>query len=565
MRFPTKLRCGPRAAAAVCLVVLAASCEGSIGAPAYRASGGGGGGPGSFTEDTPVPGTRTARLSHEQWENTVTDLLHLEERPGLAQSFRADPAQAGFLFGNNAETLEVDQALWGTYQRAAADLAERVTADPALLARLSPAGAAGTDEERARALIVEVGERAHRRPLSSEDVEQYLQIWTVGTTAYPGVPAFAAGVRLFLEAILQSPYFLYRIEQSNTEDEGVIPLDDWEVASRLSYLLWNTMPDEELLHAAEEGALQTAEEVGAQVERMLEDPRATEVVARFHALLFDTASFDGIAPSPAFFPDVPAELGAFAAREQDLFVRDQFERGAGLAELLTSNETFVNAALARVYGLTGDYGDDFVPATLDPAQRRGLLTHVGFLARNATSVSPDPIHRGVFVARRMACISIAAPPANVPPLPPLDGSMTTRQAVEAHTEQEGSICASCHKTIINRFGFPFEHYDAIGAYRDEDAGQVVDSATEPPIDGVPVPVQDAVELAGRLAASRDVHDCYVQHWVEYAYGRPSADEDEPLVARLGERSAGEGLSIRALLVGLATSRAFLNRSAEELP
>lgn len=555
-----------RASTTLGLLVLGAlGCEGTIGDPAFRASGDGSGGrPGLYTEDTPVPATRTARLSHEQWESTVQDLLHLAAPSGLSGTFRADPAQAGFLFGNNAETLEVDQTLWGTYQRAAQELAAQATSDPALLGRLS-SGAGATDEERARTLITELGRRAHRRPLSADDVEQYMAVWTVGSTSFPGVPAYEAGVRLVLEAMLQSPYFLYRIEQSTDEDDGVVPLDGWEIVSRLSYLIWNTMPDEELFRAAEDGTIRDEAVLTGQVERMLADGRATDVVARFHEILFEADDFPGIAPAPAFFPDVAPELGAYAVAEQDLFVRDLYERGAGVRELLTSNETFVNAELARIYGLSGDYGDALEPVTLDPAQRAGILTHVGFLASNATSVNPDPIHRGVFVARRIACIQIAAPPANVPPLPAIDETMTTRQAVEAHTEQEGSICANCHKAIINRFGFTFENYDAIGAYRTEDAGQVVDASGAPPLDGRNVAVHDAVELAGHLGGSRDVHDCYVKHWVEFAYGRPSAEQDEPLVTRLGEQSATEGLSMRELLVGLATSRAFLNRSTEELP
>jgi hypothetical protein len=550
---------------AVVAVLASAACQGAIGGPTFM-PGDGTERPGVFTVDTPVPSTRTARLSHVQWENTVVDLLHLDGPTGLSASFRADPAQAGFLFGNNAETLEVDQALWGTYQRAAAELAERVTSDPASLARLAPAAGA-TDEERARALVTELGGRAHRRPLGEDDVDDYMDVWTAGSTAFDGVPPFEAGVRLVIEAMLQSPYFLYRIEASTTADErgGVIPLDGYEIAARLSYLLWNSMPDEVLFAAAEDGSLRGEDEAAAQVERMLADARAVDIVARFHEIVFEADSFGGIAPAPAFFPDVSPRLGAFAAQEQDLFVRDLYTRGAGLRELLTSTETFVNADLARVYGLPGDHDDTFVPATLDPTQRSGILTHVGFLAKNATSVNPDPIHRGVFVAKRMACIQIAAPPADVPPLPALDGTMTTRQAVEAHTETEGSICATCHETTINRFGFTFEHYDAIGAFRTEDVGQLVDSSAEPPLDGVNVPVADAVELSARLAASRAVHDCYVQHWVEYAYGRPRADEDEPLITRLGEQSLDEGLSLRDLVVALATSRAFLNRSTEELP
>jgi hypothetical protein len=263
-----------------------------------------------------------------------------------------------------------------------------------------------------------------------------------------------------------------------------------------------------------------------------------------------------------FFPDVEGDLAEAARTENELFVREVFASGGAWADVLTSTDTFVNAELARIYGLPGDYpADEFVPASLDAETRRGIFTQVGFLASNATSVNPDPIHRGVFLAERIACIHIGAPPESVPALPAPDGR-TNRETVEEHTEVPG--CATCHQPTINPYGFPFEMYDAIGAYRETDNGFPVDTTAAPLVDGSPVDVNDAVDLADRLAGSASVHECYTQHWVEYAFGRKENMVDEAIIERLGELSL-EGASIEELIVALVTSRAFLNRSIDELP
>ncbi len=543
-------------------LMLSLGCEGSITDPGISPGGGGGGGGGGGSGVVvPSPGTRAARLTHEQWENSTRDLLYLDDRPGLAGSFRPDPVTAGFAFDDDGWSMSVDQTLWSSYQRAAVQLAEDVTSDAASLARILPAGG-GDDATRARAFVTSFGERAYRRPLSSDEVDELFGIWQTGSTLYEGVPALQAGVRLVIEAALQSPYFLYRVESSTEESSGVIPLSDYEIADRLSYALWNTMPDDELFAAAAAGELHTADQVADQAGRMLADPRAEDVVAHFHALLLRVDRYAGINPSAAFFPDVSPTLETSALRENDMFVRHVFTTNGGWNDMLTSTDTFVDSELARIYGLSGTYPDDeLVPATLDPAQRRGIFTQVGFLASNSTSVDPDPIHRGIFLVRRVACVDLEPPGGMIPPLPAAMGR-TNRETVEDHTEQPGSECVACHGEIINPFGFPFEMYDAIGQFRTEDNGFPVDSSSRPHLDGQRVPVADALALADALAASDAVHECYAKHWVEYAFGRHEEPSDAALVAALA-RESHDGASIRDLIATLVTSRSFLTRSVEE--
>nr|MCH9686673.1 DUF1592 domain-containing protein [Deltaproteobacteria bacterium] len=385
-----------------------------------------------------------------------------------------------------------------------------------------------------------------------------------GDELYEDTTGFAAGVRLVLEAVLQSPHFLYRVETSSEIIDDVIPLSSWEAASRLSYFLWNSMPDAELLAAAEAGELADTEGVEAQVRRMLENGKAETVVERFHQQLLHVEKFALADPSPVFYPDVPEDLGALALEEHDQFVRHTvFDKDGSWRDLLTSTETYVNDDLARLYGLSGQFGEEFSPVELDPTERAGLFTQIGFLVANATSAQPDPIHRGAFLAKHIVCHTIAAPPDDITPVPAPEPDQTNREAVVAHTEMPGSECLGCHKPLINPFGFAFEHYDAAGSFRDVDAGQSVDSSSTVILGSEAVEVAGAIELATAMAESEVVHQCYLEHWMQFAMGRPSDEADEPLTERLAISSL-EDAGVKDLLVELATSRPFLTRAAEEM-
>jgi hypothetical protein len=517
---------------------------------------------GSANVEGPAPLTRIPRLTHVQWENSVRDLFRLEAAPEGRDELREDARRGGFLFDTDVARLEVDEALWQGYERVALALAKHIVSDADLLARIVPPDQ-GDVRARGEQFVRDFGRRAHRRPLSDEEVAEYMVLFDAAPSLDPDFEPFEAGVRFVLEAFLQSPYFIYRIEWSEDAQDNQIPLDGYELASRMSYLLWNTMPDDALLDAAAAGVLGDPEGVMAEAYRMLDDPRAEETLARFHFQLLDVGRFSTISPSDAFFPEAPANLGEIARRENELFIRHVFDAyDGGWSDLLTLPETFVNADLARIYGLGDGFGDELEHVTLDPTQRRGLFTQVGFLAANATSVLSDPIHRGVFIAERITCLHIAAPPDDLPTIQPQEG-LTNREVIESITEEPGTVCASCHTPLINPFGFPFENYDAIGAWQTEDNGQPVDTTAAPLIGADPVPVDNALDLIDHLADSRAVHECYVQHWLEYAFGRSKVAQDGPLIERLGEASL-EQASLRTLLADLVSSPAFMTRSMEEL-
>jgi hypothetical protein len=238
-----------------------------------------------------------------------------------------------------------------------------------------------------------------------------------------------------------------------------------------------------------------------------------------------------------------------------------FEQERGLPELLTAPYTFANARIAEIYGidLPRAGADEFVRVDLDPAERAGLLTQVGFLASNGEGTTPNIIMRGVHVARKILCMDLPAPPANVPPLPPLAVTSTNRQRVEELTKN--APCNGCHTTIINPLGYALEKLDGVGRYRTEENGQAIDASSSYLLDGEMVSFDGAVELSARIAASQQAHDCYSRHWVEYLYGREvdmGTDADRSLVEQAGSLSSSDA-SVRELIVNLVATDAFVTR------
>ncbi|WP_438037014.1 DUF1592 domain-containing protein [Sorangium sp. So ce204] len=546
--------------------LLLSGCTGAVGDP--REGDGDGVVPGGPTGPTGPTGPEVAersmfpRLTHAQWENTVRDLLRLDDRSGLSASFTSDPL--GGVFDNNEAALLVTPGLWGDYQRAAEELAAMVTADPGKLGRIAPADLPEAPEARAQAFVERFGERAFRRPLTDEERDAHVALFHRGEELFEGEDPFTAGARAALEAFLQSPHFLYRVEVgAGPAEGGLIPLGGHEIATKLAYTLWNTMPSDALLEAAKAGELSTREAVRAYAEGMLDDPRAREVVGAFHRQLYDYELYHDLNKDQALYPEFVPEMGDDMQREAELFVDHVvFDEEGGLTDLLTARTAFVNDHLAAVYGVEGDFSDEFERVELDEAERSGLLTRLGFLAAKATARQPDSIHRGVFVNLRILCASLPPPPDDATSLPP--GELATnRERVEAHTGK-GTCGASCHGVLINPAGFAFEHYDAIGKYRTTDNGAPVNSADAYTLGGQPRSYADAVEFSQLLAESSEAHGCYAERWLEFTHGRGARAEDRALVEELGEASRG-GASTKELIVRIVSSTPFLARVPAEAP
>ncbi len=546
--------------------LLLGACMGSVGEPGEGEGDGPGPVPGGLPEgaaETQVAGrSMFPRLSHAQWENTVRDLLRLDDRPGLSASFTSDPL--GGVFDNNEAALLVTPGLWSDYQRAAEELAAMVASDQGKLARLLPADLPAEPEARAQAFVERFGERAFRRPLSADERGAYLALFDRGKELFEGEDPFVAGVRAALEAFLQSPHFVYRVELgAGPAKGGLIPLSGYEIAAKLAYLFWNTMPSEELLAAAKAGELSTHEAVRAYAERMLEDPRAREVVGAFHRQLYDYEQYHDLNKDQALFPEFVPEMGDAMQREAELFVDHVvFDKEGGLTDLLTARTAFVNGHLAAAYGIDGEFSNEFKKVELDGAERSGLLTRLGFLASRATARQPDSIHRGVFVNLRILCASLSPPPDDATAVPPGEHA-TNRERVAAHTGK-GTCGEACHATMINPAGFAFEHYDAIGKYRATDNGAPVDAADVYYLGGQPRSYADAIAFSQVLAESSEAHACYAKHWVEFAHGRDAVAKDRGLIQALGDASRG-GASTQELLLQIVSSTSFLARVPAEAP
>lgn len=497
------------------------------------------------------------RLSHAQWENTVRDLLHLPEVTGLSSGFIDDPIAGGF--DNQGSSFEVSPTLWGDYQRAAEGVAELVVSDPDLLAGIVPPGQDPGQalEVRAQQFVESFGPRAYRRPLTPEQIDAYVAVFMAAGPDYDDLDAFEAGVHQVVQTMLQSPYFLYRVVAGEPDGDGRITLDGYERASRLSYALWNTMPDDALLAAAAAGQLDDPEGIAAQADRMLGHPYARTMVDDFHAQLLDFDRYLDQYRDPDFFPDFDPAIGAVMQQEARRFIQDIiFERQEGYAELLTSTHTFANDQLAGIYGLEPNLGEQLVEVQLDPTERSGLLTRSGFLMSRSYQVDPDPIHRGAFISFELLCNQQPAVPDNVTSVEP-DPTKTNRQRVDDHTGA-GTCGAGCHTTLINDAGFAFEHYDATGAYRTTDNGHPVDAASSFRFDGELVEYADAVEFSQVMADSHQAHACYSRHLLEYLHGRKHREADMDQLEQLGAGSQRGELPIRQLIVELVTSDEFLN-------
>jgi hypothetical protein len=506
-------------------------------------------------------GTAFPRLTHAQWENSVRDVLRLQAVPDLSDSFEPDTRIS--FFDNNARALRVSSDLWGDYQGAAESLAEAVTADGAALGRLLPTDLPSDATERVRALVRDLGRRTYRRALSNEEVDAHVALFEQGAGHFPDMDPFDSGVRVLIEALLQSPHFVYRVEMGQSQNGDAVQLGDFEIASRLSYMIWNTTPDDQLLDEAERGALHTAEEVAAQAARLLDDARGQAMLERFHAQLFNWDLYRDMSKDPSQFPLYYGGVGNDMYEEARLFVEHVvLEEDGNLAELLTAPYTFANAGLAAIYGLEGGFDESFSLASFGPTeqpQRGGLLTQLGFLASHGGLTGS--VHRGVFINHRVLCTELPPPPDALPAIPSDNGmTMTSRQRIEMHTGP-GTCGASCHGTFINPVGFAFESFDGLGQYRTEEFGMPIDaSAAFEFVDG-PVTFDGAAEFNDAITSRVQTHDCYTKQWVEYALGRDTAGSDLDLIQDLGDASLN-GLSIKEMIIELVQSEEFRVRNAE---
>lgn len=563
------------------LVVVAAAssliaCTGSIGEPsgsfsgsptspslaAPRNPGGGSAGsnagplgpsapPASCTTPTAAPAP-TARLTDLEYKNTLHDLFPSLSMPDAA--LPADIVVEGF--DNNTKAQTPSASLIEQYQVSAKAVGAAVSANLSAVLPCQASTSAQQDSCGAQFIDAFVS-RAYRRPITSDERASYQAFFTAAKSAYD----FPTAVSMVVQAALQSPSFLYRVELGGKAAGGLAPLSGYEMASRLSYFFWDTMPDQPLLDAAASGMLDTPSGVEAQARRLLGDPRAHAAVANlFHQWLrFD--KMDRMEKSAELFPDWNDQVADSLRSSASKFVDHVFwDLDGSLDALLTDTGAYVDAKIAPLYGVTAAKADMQLMQT-DKAQRSGILTQAGLMAAFAHETTDSPVLRGVFVMDRLLC---TAPP---PPPPGVTGSitetdtqsapMTTRDRF-AMTHEQGD-CASCHHTI-DGFGFGFSHYDAVGKWRESENGLAVNAkgwiANTRDADG---DFDGAVELGKRLAQSAQVSDCVASQWFRYSLGLGAAEVPSCALAPVAKAFADRGGDMRELMIATVTSDAFRNR------
>ncbi len=549
------------------VAVLAAGCYSGVGDPAANSAGEAGedaatvaddddgsdddAGDDGDAEEVDAPTLR--RLTRAEFTHAVHDLLG----PVTLSAVEADSMQEGFFAVGNAR-VALSPAGVGAYELALDAATTEAFADPESAASLvACVPATATDDACIRESIAAFGRRAWRRPLTDAEVDRYAAIAAdIGAETGDGLEA----LRHALWGVLQSPYFLYRVELGtpSEDDGGRVKFDGWEMASRLSFTLWSTIPDDALLDAAEADELATAEGVQAQALRMLADPRAKQGVSNFVAELYRLWQLDEKTKDIVLFPEWTPTLKAVMRDELLARVEDiVFGSPRDFFSLYDDKQVFVNNELARLYGLPEVEPDAFRAAMLPESDpRRGLIGSALVLSMNSLPARTSATERGQFIAETLLCKTVPPPPPNVDTNLDDDDGMggpvepqTLREKLEPH--REDPACAGCHN-LTDPLGLALEHYDTMGRWRDTDQGLTIDASGE--LDGVPF--ADAAELAALLHDHPEAPRCLVDKLYTYTSGRLPFFEEQDLLDVLEGDFDAEDHRFDRLLFALVTHDDF---------
>ena len=416
------------------------------------------------------------------------------------------------------------------------------------------------DERRcATSIIRTLARRAYRRDVTDQDLSPLLEFYGRGRRD----GGFERGIELALRAILVSPKFIFRVE---LEPPGVAPgtpfrIDDVDLASKLSFFLWSSIPDDELLAAAARGDLRRSDVLEAQIKRMLADARAGALVGNFAAQWLHVRNLRSATPDKDEFPDFDDNLRQAFEREMELFVGSIIAEDRSVLDLLTADHTFINERLARHYGIPNVYGPHFRRVTVTNEARRGLLGKGGVLLVSSHADRTSPVVRGKWILDNLVGMPPPPPPAEVPPFPeeaPGGGPQTVRARMEHH--RASPACAGCH-SLMDPIGLALENFDAVGAWRTHEAGTPIDASGRL-WDGTRI--DGAVSLREALLARPEVLvGTFTEKLLTYALGRSLRHEDMPAVRTIVRTSRRDGYRFSSLVKGIVSSVPFQMRVAGE--
>lgn len=493
------------------------------------------------------------RLTHSQYNNTVRDLLGDETRP--ADRFPPEDYVNGFR--NQTSSQDVSPLLAEAYNLAAERLAKAAFQGNTDEHKLVPCTPRSPNDEQCRAQFVRsFGTRAFRRPLTQDEQIRYEEVFR---KAAHGNGTFYSGAQVVIEAILQSPKFLFQI-QGGSQHRA------WAVASRLSYFLWDTMPDATLLDSAASGTLLKPAGLKASIDRMLKDPRARQGLDEFVSqwLRFDLVL--GAVKDRALFPQFTPELAAAMTEETRLLIHDIVDADRSFMEVFTAGHAFVSNDLARIYSIPAPPSEFAKVALPADSGRAGLIGQALFLALTSKPGETSPTVRGYFVREHFLCQRVPDPPpgtnANLPPLS-VSKPQTTRERLSEHTTN--ATCRGCH-SLMDPVGFGLEGFDAIGRRRDKEKltfvpdrlarGQKTTTVELPlNVSGVlqgisNSPFTSPRELGQLLASSPQCQECIVRQMFRYALGRHEGDQDSSDIDQATAVFHESGFRVTALMAYL---------------
>lgn len=398
--------------------------------------------------------------------------------------------------------------------------------------------------------------RAFRRPVQDDEVSRFAALVEM---AVKRGDTYEQGIQLALQAVLVSPHFLFRVEsQPKPGEQTTVELNDYEIASRLSYFLWSSMPDEELFQAAARGQLRDEPSIRQQVRRMLKDQKSQSLVDNFATQWLNLRVLDEIEPDPKQFPSYGKPLREDMKRESMEFFAAVMREDRNIFDFLDGNFTYVNERLAKHYGINGVRGEEFQKVSLTGQPRAGVLTQASILTLTSNPTRTSPVKRGKWVMENLLGTPPPPPPPDVPELEeaaktaPAGASL--RKQLEIHREDAG--CASCHRTM-DAIGFGFENFDAIGRWRDRDDGAKIDATAELPGSGH---FNGPLELL-KLLKQRDTEfrRTFVERMLTFGLGRGLEYYDRCTVENISEKLAANGNRFSVLMEEVAVSAPFRQR------
>jgi hypothetical protein len=492
------------------------------------------------------PGRVTIRrLNRAEYRNTIRDLLGVDFQP--AEDFPSDDVGHGF--DNMGDVLSLSPLLMERYIAAAEAIADM----PQVLERILTCKPEGRRrrKECARKVLGDLAFRAYRRPVAKEEIEMLVGFLDL---ADANGGKFEDGIRLGLQAVLVSPNFLFRVEAGpeGAEPGSIHPLGEFELASRLSYFLWQSMPDAELMELAGKGELRARLE--DQVHRLLRDPKSRALVDGFAEQWLQIRNLRNLTPDRRLFPGFDDDLRRAMETETEMVFEAVMREDRSILDLLEGDFTFVNGRLARHYGMPGVEGDEFRRVSLAGTPRRGILTHGSVLTVTSNPTRTSPVKRGKWVLEQVLGAPPPPPPPEVPDLKEDEDvvlSGTLRQRMEQHRRDPN--CATCHEGM-DSLGFALENFDAVGAWREKDGAFPIDASGVFPGGA---PFEDLAGMRAILASRKDQFArCLTEKMLAFALGRGLEYADRCAVDEVTSALAKDGYRFSALAAAIARTSAF---------